>query len=132
VSIALVGVLIAGQYTHTLDRRLAGHQLSTQASAAVTAAKKSPLAPVSLDGVPPEERATVANAVTDASTSSFHLGIGVGGALVACGGILGGLAIRNPERVVSAQKCAGGQLVSAPEEALTAAVASDAQAATPG
>jgi EmrB/QacA subfamily drug resistance transporter len=121
VSIALVGVLIAASFTSSIDSRLAGQSLSPQAAAAVGEAKTRPLTPVSLQGVPPADAAAVSAAVTGASTQSFHLGIGVGGALVACGGIIGGLSIRNPRRVVKAGKCAGGQLAGAPEEVVTSA-----------
>lgn len=116
VCIALVGVLIAAQFTHSVDQRLAAQALSPQARDVVNTAKTTPLAPISLQTVPPSERATVAGAITDADTSSFHLGIGVGGALVASGGILGAVWIRNPHRVVKARGCPGGQFVGAPED----------------
>jgi EmrB/QacA subfamily drug resistance transporter len=119
-TIALVGVLIAAAFTHSIDNRLAGRPLSPQAAAAVAEAKTRPLTPVSLQGVSPAESATVSAAVTGASTSSFHLGIGVGGALVAFGGIVGGVGIRNPRRVVKAEGCGGGTLAGAPEEVVTA------------
>jgi hypothetical protein len=41
-------------------------------------------------------------AAADASTSSFHLGIGIAGILMIAGGIVAGLGIENPRRRVEA------------------------------
>jgi EmrB/QacA subfamily drug resistance transporter len=46
----------------------------------------------------------------DASVHAFHVGIGVCAALVALGGVLGLLGIRNPRRDVSCEDCAAGAL----------------------
>jgi hypothetical protein len=42
---------------------------------------------------------------------SFHLGLAIAAALVAIGGMVGVLGIRNPRSDVRATDCAGGQLV---------------------
>jgi hypothetical protein len=61
-------------------------------------------------------RAEVERAARDASIGAFRLGMGISAALVALGGVLGLVGIRNPRRVVKASGCPGGQLVGVPEE----------------
>jgi hypothetical protein len=56
----------------------------------------------------------VAGAVQSASARAFHVGIGISTALVALGGVLGLVGIRNPRRTVRCQDCAGGQLAGQP------------------
>jgi EmrB/QacA subfamily drug resistance transporter len=51
------------------------------------------------------------------STSGFHAGIVVAAVLTAAGGVLGGLLIRNPTRVVEAEGCPGGAIVGAGRDA---------------
>jgi hypothetical protein len=55
--------------------------------------------------------------VEDASVSAFHTGVGIAAALVAMGGVLGLVGIRNPRREVPCEGCPGGQLAGAPAEA---------------
>ena len=87
--------------------------MSAPARQALAEAQRQPLAPVDLVGVPPAERATVAAAVEDASVSGFRFAMGTGAVLVALGGILGAIGIRDPHegRRVNAADCPGGQLV---------------------
>jgi predicted MFS family arabinose efflux permease len=53
-----------------------------------------------------------------ASVDAFHRVVVICAALVATGGVVGALGIVNPRRVVEAKRCAGGQLVGAPEPAV--------------
>ena len=53
----------------------------------------------------------------DTSTGAFHLAMGISAGLVALGGVLGLIGIQNPQRVVKASDCPGGQLAGTPHEA---------------
>ena len=52
------------------------------------------------------------------SVDAFHQVVVICAALVGAGGVVGALGIVNPRRTVEAEKCAGGQLVGAPEPAV--------------
>src|SRR5205085_104977 len=85
--VAALGAVVAAQFTTTLDARLHGPQ-----PPAVRAARQATLARVA--GVP---------AVEQASVEAFHLGVGVAAGMVALGGVLGLVGIRNPGRAASAE-----------------------------
>jgi hypothetical protein len=76
----------------------------------VARAKSRPLGGISLKGVPPRERPRVERAVRDASERAFHVGIGIGALLVALGGLISVIGIRDPRRRVSAEECPAGAL----------------------
>ena len=69
------------------------------------------------DSLPPAEARVVTQAAEDASVRAFHRGVGIAAALVALGGVLGLVGIRNPRREVPCEGCPGGQLAGAPLEA---------------
>jgi len=48
---------------------------------------------------------------------TFHLALMIGAALMAAGGVLGLVGIRNPTRDVCAEDCAGGQFAGQPLDA---------------
>ena len=98
LAIAILGALIAGQFTSTIDSNLSGKQLSPQAQQAVSKAKDKPLGTAETADLATVEATTVDGAVTDASEKSFHLGVAVGGFLMIFGGILAGIGLRNPKR----------------------------------
>ena len=52
-----------------------------------------------------------------ASVQAFHVAIGISAALVALGGVLGLVGIRNPRRIVRCEDCAGGQIAGQPLDA---------------
>ena len=56
----------------------------------------------------------VTQAAEDAAVTAFHRGVGIAAALVALGGVLGIVGIRNPRREVPCEGCPGGQLAGAP------------------
>jgi MFS family permease len=118
---AAVGAVIAAQFGSTLDERLAGRELSPAAREAVEVARERSLGVVDAPGAPPDERAVLREAGRDASTTAFHVAMGISAALVAAGGLLGLLWVQDPRKVpcrdVSAAECAGGQLVGHPADA---------------
>jgi EmrB/QacA subfamily drug resistance transporter len=108
---AAVGAAVAGSFASTLDRRLAGVRLGPAARAAVSQAKRLPLGRPSVHALAPAQARALSRAADAASLHSFHLGLAIAAALVAIGGLIGVIGIRNPSEDVSAAECAGGQLV---------------------
>jgi EmrB/QacA subfamily drug resistance transporter len=110
---AAVGAAVATSFTSALDRDLRGKALSPAARAVVSQAKRLPLGQPDVHGLASTQARAVASAAEQASLHSFHLGVAIAAALVAVGGIVGVLGIRNPKDEVPAESCAGGQLVGA-------------------
>jgi len=110
---AAVGAAIAASFVAHLDSGLAGKPLGPRAQVAVREAKKLPLGLPDTSGVPPVQAHAVTAAAGQASLDSFHLGMAIAALLVAAGGVAGAVGVRNPERVVLAEECEGGQLVGA-------------------
>jgi EmrB/QacA subfamily drug resistance transporter len=117
VAIAAVGAVVAASFGSRLDDEL-GSQATARpkVAAAVERAKTQPLAAVEVQGVPEDVQAAVREAGQDASVGAFHVGIAIATVLVALGGLLGLLGIRNPQRRVEARECPGGQLVGHPRD----------------
>jgi hypothetical protein len=113
LAIAAVGAVISAQFTTALNQHLGRRQLSSQARAAVAQARTQTLARVAPSTAGPQ----VSLAVQSASVQAFHVGIAISATLVALGGLLGLAAIRNPQRVVRSEDCAGGQLAGQPIDA---------------
>ena len=117
VAIAAVGAIVAGSFSGAVDERLAGTPLSPPARASVEEAKARTLSGADTAGLAPEEASWVRAAVQEASLGAMHEGMAIAAALVALGGLIGLVGIRNPAREVLAQDCAGGQLAGAPRAA---------------
>jgi EmrB/QacA subfamily drug resistance transporter len=98
LAIAILGALIAGNFDASIDDNLSGKQLSQQGASAVDSAKDKPLGAADTAGLDPGEASTVDDAVSDASTSAFHLGLAAGGLLMIVGGVIAGIGLRNPRR----------------------------------
>jgi EmrB/QacA subfamily drug resistance transporter len=118
VAVAAVGLLIAAQYGAALEEELGPLADRPALAAPLEAAKRQPLAEVDPAGLPPAARQRVAEATGAASVSAFRLGMGIAAVLVAAGGLLGLIGLRNPRREVKCADCPGGALAGAPAEAV--------------
>ncbi|MFI5009576.1 MAG: DHA2 family efflux MFS transporter permease subunit [Solirubrobacterales bacterium] len=110
---AAVGAAIAASFVAHLDSNLEGRPLGPRAQVTVSEAKKLPLGLPDTAGLPPRQARAVTAAAENASLESFHLGMGIAALLVAAGGVVGAVGVRNPRRVVLAEECEGGALVGA-------------------
>jgi EmrB/QacA subfamily drug resistance transporter len=117
LAVAALGAVVAGQFSATIDEQLVGQRLSPAGQRIVNEAKDRTLARANPDGLPPAEARVVTQAAEDAAVTAFHRGAGIAAALVALGGVLGVVGIRNPRRVVPCEGCPGGQFAGAPVEA---------------
>jgi MFS family permease len=116
VAIAAIGALVAAQFGTNLDKNLGPLKSRPQVAKVAKQAKRQPLAQVNVAPLGPAVRKQVQKAGSDASVSAFHMGVGIAAVLVALGGVLGLVGIRNPKREVSSEDCPGGQLVGQPRE----------------
>jgi EmrB/QacA subfamily drug resistance transporter len=98
LAIAVLGALIAGSYSSTIDDKLSGAPLSPKAQDAVEGAKDKALGTPDTAGLPTPEAATLQSAGDDASADAFHLGLAAGGILMIVGGVIAGIGLRNPKR----------------------------------
>jgi EmrB/QacA subfamily drug resistance transporter len=110
---AAVGAAVAASFVSGLDGNLAGRPLGPPAKATVAEAKRLPLGRPNTEGLPRAQARAITQAADEASLDSFHLGMGIAAFLVAAGGLVGAIGVRNPRRAVSAEGCEGGQLVGA-------------------
>ena len=98
LAIAAIGAALSAQFDSTLDEDLAGASLGAEASAAAERAKEKPLGAPDTEGLPPVAAESVDGAVTEASESGFHLGMGIAGGLMIVGGLVAAVGIQNPRR----------------------------------
>jgi EmrB/QacA subfamily drug resistance transporter len=116
VAIAAVGAVVAASFESRLLDEVGDQANRPEVAAALETAKEQPLAAIDVQGVPEDVQASVGEAAEDASVGAFRVGVGISTVLVALGGILGLVGIRNPRRSVAAADCPGGQLAGHPRE----------------
>jgi len=102
LAIAVLGAVISAHFGASLDSKLGAEPLSPTASEAVVDAKRQPLGAPTTGELAASEAARIDNAAAEASTSSFHLGIGIAGLLMIAGGLVSGFGIENPRRRIEA------------------------------
>ncbi len=119
LAIAVIGAIVAGRFSATLDDQLGGVRLSPPAEREVSSARAAALAGAEIRrGVPPGQQGKIQPAIDRASEAGFHLGMGVAGALMICGGLISAFGIKDPERdrepgpaprAVAAGECGRGE-----------------------
>jgi len=98
LAIAILGAVISAHFGAALDDDLGSVPLNPAAEKSVSEAKEQPLGvPKTRDLSRPERRRLRAASVS-ASTSAFHLGVGLAGLLMIVGGIASGIGIEDPRR----------------------------------
>ena len=117
VAIAAIGAVVAAQFRSELDSKLGALASRPDLAPVLSEARRQPLARVAPADTPAAVRQRVARATEESSVHAFRVGIGVSALMVALGGVLGLVGIRNPPREVSSEHCAGGQLAGVPREA---------------
>ncbi len=112
---AAVGAALAASYASGVERNLEGIALSPESAALVERAKDRALNVPDVGALPARDRPVVVEATQAAAIDAFHLGMLIAAALLAVGGLIGLLKIRNPEPGdVHCADCPGGQLTGAP------------------
>jgi len=102
IGTAGVGAVVAGVFVSNLDSRLAGVSLGAAARGALAQAKRLPLGVPDVRGLPAGQAHVLRSAAEQASLHSFHVGMAVAAGLLAVGGMLGALGIRNRPAPASA------------------------------
>jgi MFS family permease len=116
VAIAAVGAVVASSFEKRLVDEVGSQANRPEVARALEDARERPLSLIEVEGVPEDVAASLREGAEDASVGAFRVGIGISTALVALGGILGLVGIRNPRRRVAAADCPGGQLAGHPRE----------------
>ena len=98
LAIAVFGALIAGRFATTVDDRVSDSNLSSRADQAIAKAKDNPLQRPDTGGLPPAQAAEVGSAAGAGAEDGFHLAMMVAGTLMIVGGVIAGIALRNPPR----------------------------------
>jgi MFS family permease len=113
VATAAVGAVLASSFAGRVEDKAAAFLLPPAAQAVVEETKDRTLGVAAGAGIPAE----LTRATSDAAVDTFHLALMIGAVLMAAGGVLGLVGIRNPPRDVCAEDCAGGQFAGQPVEA---------------
>lgn len=132
VAIAAVGAVVAASFESRLVDEVGDQANRPEVAAALETAKEQPLAVVDVEGVPEDVAVSVREAAEDASVRAFRVGVGISTVLVALGGVLGLVGIRNPRRRVSAADCPGGQFAGHPRDGARQSPCDWGQHAAPG
>jgi EmrB/QacA subfamily drug resistance transporter len=106
---AAVGAAISSAFSASLRSHLSGTALGSAARAALRSAERLPLGRPGVSSLPGRQAHALRAAAEQASLHSFHLGLAIAAALVALGGVIGALWIRNPDKDSGADGHASGK-----------------------
>jgi EmrB/QacA subfamily drug resistance transporter len=95
VGTASVGAVLAGAFSSSFDRRLAGARLGRAAAQAELAAKHLVLGRPSVARVPALQARELIRAANGASLESFHIAVIIAAAMLALGGLIGATGIED-------------------------------------
>jgi EmrB/QacA subfamily drug resistance transporter len=98
LAIAALGAVISAQFSSSLDDRVAAQGIGAQAQSAIDDAKDQPLSGGDVSDVPAAEAGPLDEDIVASSESAFHVGMLIGAALMAIGGLIALAFVRNPER----------------------------------
>jgi EmrB/QacA subfamily drug resistance transporter len=104
LAIAVLGAVIAASFASEIENTVEreSNALGPRITRALIKTEDQPLKLPSDTGLPPPEAALTRFIAAEASTSAFHLGIGIAGLLMIAGGIVSALGIENPRRTTQA------------------------------
>ena len=111
IGTAGVGAAVAASFSSRLQGSVAGKSLGAPARAAVAQARRLPLGLPSVHGVPAGQAALIHHAAEQASLHAFHVGMMIAAVLLAIGGVVGVVGIRNPRGKIPASECESGQVL---------------------
>ena len=115
-AVAVLGAVVSLAFASRVDATLQRTALGPGSRATIIRAKRQPLGPPSLVGVPPGERVLLRATFEDASVHAFRVADTIAAVLVASGGLIALAGIRNPRRRVAAELCPAGALCGASQE----------------
>ena len=129
LAIAALGAVISAQFGSVLDDRVSPSQAGTAELAAIEDAKAQPLSGGDVGELPGADGAALENDIVSASESAFHLGMLIGAALLAIGGLIALVGVQNPDRRREGQLERGPGAAAAAGECGRSAEPSEAVAA---
>jgi EmrB/QacA subfamily drug resistance transporter len=115
-AVAVLGAVVSLAFASHVDAALRRAALDPGSREAIGRAKRQPLGPPSLIGVPSGERVLLRATFEDASVHAFRVADTIAAVLVAGGGLIALAGIRNPRREVAAELCPAGALCGASQE----------------
>jgi hypothetical protein len=115
LAIAVVGTVVAAQFTHVIDSRLPQSSLGPQTRHVVEQARSRSLV-TNVSGVPPADRPRVHDTLESASVKAYRVGMAITGLLTIAGGVISLIGIEGRLIRVKARGCPGGAICGAGED----------------
>ncbi|HEY3959233.1 MAG TPA: MFS transporter [Solirubrobacteraceae bacterium] len=119
-AVAVLGAVVSLAFATRVDATLRRSTIDPAGRSAISRAKRQPLGPASLVGVRSGERLLLRAAFDDAAVHAFRVADAIAAVLVASGGLIAFVGIRNPRRSVAAELCPAGALCGASQELVNA------------